>query len=116
MCVSVCVYVLYTESLFPSGFTGGVPASGWCRLVLGGAPPSVLAQVVPFGDLPAGVFAHVPPVGGSRGGGAVEAEQEATQDLVLGGPVEVDHQELHRDLGQKLGRDVVDEGLIEDWV
>lgn len=46
----------------------------------------------------------------------MEAQQEAAQHLVFGGAVKVDHQELHRDLRQQLRRDVVDEGLVEDWV
>ncbi|KAF3839059.1 hypothetical protein F7725_017776 [Dissostichus mawsoni] len=77
---------------------------------------AVLAQVVPLGDLPAGVLADLGPVLGSGCFRAVEAQQQSPQDLVLGGPVEVHHQELHGDLGQQLGRDVVDEGLVEDGV
>ena len=46
----------------------------------------------------------------------MQAEQQAAQNLVLGGPVKVDHQELDGDLRQQLGRDVVDEGLVEDRV
>jgi len=120
VCVCVCVWMCCTLSLFSqwrplveSQLLGGV---GWFPELLLLPPASVLAQVVPFGYLPAGVFTHLPPVGGAGGGGAVQAEQQAAQHLVLSGPVEVDHQELHRDLGQELRRDVVDEGLVEDGV
>ena len=82
----------------------------------GGGGTLVFAEVVPLGDLPARVFADLSPVGGSRDTRAVQAQGKVAQHLVLGGAVEVDHHELHGDLGQELGRDVVDEGLVEDGV
>lgn len=102
-----------TPSLcFPVLLTGRVPACRGCPVDSG----SVLAQVLPFGDLPAGILADFPPVGGAGGRGAVEAEKQAAQDFVLGGAVEVDNQELDGDLRQQLRRDVIDEGLVEDRV
>lgn len=71
---------------------------------------------MPFGDLPARVFADLPPVGGTGEAGAVQAKRQAAQHLVLGGAIKVDHHELHGDLGQQLRWDVVDEGLVEDRI
>lgn len=76
----------------------------------------IFTEIVPLGDLPAGVFADLLPVGGTRGAGAVQPQGQAAHHLVLGGAVEVDHHKLYRDLRQQLRGHVVDEGLVEDRI
>lgn len=71
---------------------------------------------MPLGDLASWIFAHLPPVGATSRGRALQAEEHAPQHLVLGGAIKVDHQELHGDVRQQLRWNVVDEGLVEDGV
>lgn len=76
----------------------------------------VLAQAVPLGNGLPGVVTHLPPVLHPGRRDAVRAQDQPPHHLVLGGAVEVDDQELDADVGQQIHGDVVDEGLVEDWV
>ena len=93
ICVCVCMYVCVCSQ-----------------------PVLVLAQAVPLGHLPARVAADLMPVGSAGRQGAPRPQDQAAHHLVLSGAVEVHDQELHGDVGQQLGRHVVDEGLVEDGV
>lgn len=68
-----------------------------------------LLQVVPLGDLPAWVVADLAPVRDARRRRALAAQHHAAHHLVFGGAVEVDDQELHRQVRHELGGHVVDE-------
>lgn len=71
---------------------------------------------MPLGHSFAGAVAHLAPVLGPGGAAAVRAQDQPPHHLVLGGALEVDHQELDADVGQQIRGDVVDEGLVEDGV
>lgn len=77
---------------------------------------SVLAQAVPLGHGFPGAVTNLTPVLGPGSAAAVGAQDQPPHHLVLGGAVEIDHQELDADVGQQIHGDVVDEGLVEDGV
>lgn len=96
MCVCVCVLV--------NAFAGQTGET------------SILDKAVPLGDLPAWVLADLLPVGGARGAGTVCSQHQTPHSLVLSGAVKVHNQKFDRDVRQQVGRHVVDEGLVENWI
>lgn len=83
---------------------------------VGGEKELVLAQTVPLGDGLAGTLTDLSPMLCSTGCDTVCPQDQPPHHLVLSSAIEVNDKELNADIRQEVGGDVIDEGLIEDWV
>lgn len=83
---------------------------------VGGEKELVLAQTVPFGYGLAGTLADLSPVFRTTGGDTVCPQDQPAHHLILCSAIEVNDKKLNANIRQEVGGDVIDEGLIEDWV
>lgn len=71
---------------------------------------------MPLGYGLSGTLADLPPVFRTTGCDTVRPQDQPPHHLILSSAIEVNDKELNADVRQEVGGDVIDEGLIEDWI